>query len=315
MILSYFKKAGGVNLLKQYWRAGVLCTAIAQFFLLGRSETALKLLRLIVSMKVQEKLKRKYARELTGFDREYAEREHYVSRKVWIFWWQGIEQAPLIVQRCYDSVREHLSDWEITLVTKDNFRTYASFPDHILKKLENGQITLTHFSDLLRLELLINHGGWWLDATVFCTGADIPCSIQKADLFVFRPLKPGADGKSTVLSSWLMYAKTNNKILMATRHLLYKYWEKNRSLVDYFLIHQFFSIAFKRYPEEAKKIPPFCNSVPHILLLHLFDDYDEQYWNDLKRMTCFHKLSYKFEKIETKEKETYYDRLIQGSLR
>ena len=71
MTKKYFKKAGGVGLLKQYWRAGVLHTAIIQFLLLGRSETALKLLRLIVSMKVQEKLKKKYASVLKRFDQEY----------------------------------------------------------------------------------------------------------------------------------------------------------------------------------------------------------------------------------------------------
>lgn len=307
MIKHYFQKAGGVGLLKQYWRAGVLHTAIIQFLLLGRSETALKLLRLIVSMKVQEKLKKKYAPILNHFDQEYKEENHDESRKVWIFWWQGMENAPVLVQKCYASVKEHLSGWEIILITENNYKQYATFPKHIIEKLKKGQITLTHFSDLLRLELLINHGGLWLDATVFCSGGNIPDSIVNSDLFVFRSLKPGADGRATVLSSWLMYAKTNNKILRATRELLYAYWERNTYMVDYFLIHQFFSIAAKRYKEEAKRIPPFCNSVPHILLLHLFDEYDEQYWNDLKRMTCFHKLSYKLDSEDVELKGTYYD--------
>ena len=122
--------------------------------------------------------------------------------------------------------------------------------------------------------------------------------------------KPGADGHATIMSSWCMYARTNNKILMATRELLYGYWKKNTKMDDYFLLHQFFTIACEYYSEEAKKIPPFCNSIPHILLLHLFDPYDEQYWNDLKHMTCFHKLSYKLEKEDIKKNGTYYDVLF-----
>ena len=35
--------------------------------------------------------------------------------------------------------------------------------------IDSGQITKTHLSDLLRLELLIRYGGTWIDATVFCT--------------------------------------------------------------------------------------------------------------------------------------------------
>ena len=307
----YFKKSGGVKILRQYWNAGVLFTAIIQFVLLGRSKAALLLLREIVTLKTQNKLCRKYNNVLEQFDGNYKQKSHTRSKKIWIFWWQGIENAPVLVQKCYNSVKENLADWEIILVTEKNYSEYANFPSYIIQKLQKGQITLTHFSDLLRLELLINHGGLWLDSTVLCTSGSIPISIINSDLFVYQILKPGADGHATIMSSWCMYAKTNNKILIATRELLYEYWKKNTKLVDYFLLHQFFSIVCKHYPEEAQKIPPFSSSIPHILLLHLFDEYDEQYWTDLKRMACFHKLTYKLEGMETDKMGTYYDMIIK----
>ena len=310
MIKQYFKKAGGFSLLKQYWRTGVLHTAIIQFLLLGKSETALKLLRTIVSMKIYEKLKKKYGKILKEFDGGYVEQEHVTSRKVWIFWWQGMENAPDLVKRCYASVIEHLSDWDIILITKDNYKEYACFPEVILQKLEKGQMTLTHFSDLLRLELLIKYGGLWLDATVLCTSGDIPRSILNSDLFFYSPQKPGADGHVITLSSWLIYAKSKNRILMGTQYLLYYYWQKHNCLINYFLLHYFFSYVSEYYSEEYKSVPPFCNSIPHILLLHLFDEYDEQYWNDLKRMTCFHKLTYKFDQKNLEKKGTYYDVIL-----
>lgn len=304
-----FKRGGGVSLLKQYWRAGVLLPAVAQFCMLGRSKPALELLRMTATLKTQQRLVRKYNNLLRNFT--YDENsEHVASKKIWIFWWQGMDNAPELVKRCYQSVQENLSDWEIILLTEDNYKQFASFPEHIIKKLEQGYITLTHFSDLLRLELLIKHGGLWLDATVLCTSSNIPESILKSDLFVYQSQKPGADGKAVLMSSWCMYARTNNKILMATRDLLYAYWLKNKKMDDYYLLHQFFSIVCNYYPEEAKRIPPFCNSVPHILLLHLFDKYDEQYWNDLKRMTCFHKLSYKLKSDKMTESGTFYNYIM-----
>lgn len=310
-LIKYYYKAGGIKLLMQYWKAGVLHSAIIQFILLGKSETALKLLRLIVALKIQEKLYKKYSYYLEEFNRRFIEQEHMVSRKVWLFWWQGIENAPALVQKCYDNVKRNLGeDWEIVLITENNYLDYATFPVHIIEKLKNGQITLTHFSDLLRLELLINHGGLWLDATVLCTSGDIPKSILKSDLFVYQAQKPGADGRATTMSSWMMWAKTNNRILMATQAMLYAYWKKNNDLSEYFLLHHFITIAMDFYKEDASKIPPFCNSVPHILLLHLFDKYDEEYWNDLKQMTCFHKLSYKLDEENCKKKGTYYDVII-----
>lgn len=312
MGLNYiFRKAGGVELLKQYWRARVLHVALLQFLLLGKSKTALLLLRHIVSMKTQQRLKRKYVYVLSKFNQRYTEQPHCESRILWLFWWQGMESAPELVQKCYESVKAYLGkDWEIILITENNYKEYVAFPEHILQKLDNGQITLTHFSDLLRLELLINHGGLWLDATVLCTSGDIPKSILSSDLFVYQMQKPGADGHATIMSSWCMYARTNNKILMATRELLYEYWKKNTKMDDYFLLHQFFTIACEYYPEEAKRIPPFCSSIPHILLLHLFEQYDKQYWSDLKRMTCFHKLSYKLDKEDMEKEGTYYKMII-----
>lgn len=311
---EYFRKQGGFGLLKQYWRAGVLGTAIAQFVLLGSGKTALELLRMSVSLKTKQRLKRKYKSvidecEYNGWEKLY----HKESRTIWIFWWQGMEQAPQIVQRCYASIVEHLAkDWNIVLLTELNFREYADFPQCILEKLNKGIITLTHFSDLLRLELLIRHGGLWLDATVFCTNSEIPQSILKSDLFVYQTQKPGADGKAMTMSSWMMWARSNNNILLLTQKLLYKYWEKNTYLVDYFLLHHFFAISCEHFEEEARKIPPFDNSIPHLLLLHLFDEYDENQWLMWKQQTCFHKLSYKFENDDkNKGLITFYKKILE----
>lgn len=311
-LLYYFSKAGGKKLITQYWHTGVLHVALVQLLILGKSKNALLLLRLIVTMKIQQRLKKKYSNVLKIIqNRIYMDQVQERSNKLWLFWWQGMESAPELVQKCYESVKAYLGkDWEIILITENNYKEYVAFPEHILQKLDNGQITLTHFSDLLRLELLINHGGLWLDATVLCTSGDIPKSIISSDLFVYQMQKPGADGHATIMSSWCMYARTNNKILMATRELLYEYWKKNTKMDDYFLLHQFFTIACEYYPEEAKRIPPFCSSIPHILLLHLFEQYDKQYWSDLKRMTCFHKLSYKLDKEDMEKEGTYYKMII-----
>lgn len=314
-IKEYYRKQGGTELLMQYWRNGVLGTATIQFLLLGKSRTALELLRQAVTLKTKERLEKKYRKVLQQFDAQWQKSlPHQNRRTVWVFWWQGEAAMPKLVKKCFDSVNENMKDWEIVLLTEQNYLEYTTFPDYILEKLKSGMITLPHFSDLLRLELLIRYGGLWLDATVLCISGEIPKSILKSDFFLFRPQKPGADGKAITMSSWLMWAKTNNRILMATQAMLYAYWQKNETLCDYFLLHHFMSIAMDYYEEESKKIPPFCNSVPHILLLHLFDRYDEQYWNDLKQMTCFHKLSYKLDDEKCSMADTYYDVIINKGL-
>lgn len=52
------KKQGGTKLLKQYWQGGALYTGIGEFLLLGKSRTALEILRLSTTLKTKQKLKK-----------------------------------------------------------------------------------------------------------------------------------------------------------------------------------------------------------------------------------------------------------------
>lgn len=304
-----FKKQGGMKLLKQYWQGGALFTGIGEFLLLGKSRTALEILRLSTTLKIKQKLEKKYRWKLEEFDKNYVEREHKTSNKIWICWFQGMDNAPELVNKCYRSVIEHNPDKEVVVLTTENLSEYVTFPDFILDKWNEGIITHTHMTDLLRLELLINYGGLWLDATVLCTG-QAPAYFFDSDLFFFQNLKPGRDGDCQYISSWLLEAKTNNKILMATRDLCYEYWKKNNSMCDYFLFHDFMSIVLEKYEDDWKKVVPRDNSTPHILLLRLFEKYDKDIWNAIKEQTQFHKLSYKCSEEEKEKIKTYYKVII-----
>lgn len=311
-----FQKQGGFELLRRYWQSGALVTAICEFLLLGKSRTALEILRLSTQFKTRRKLERHYSKKLKAFDRDYNENvSHESSDKIWFCWFQGLEKAPELVKRCYQSVKENLPEKDLILLTSENMFQYVMFPDYILDKWQSGQITNTHMTDLLRLELLIKYGGMWVDATVLCTREEdkIPSYFFDSDLFLYQQLKPGRDGHSTYISSWLMSAKTNNKVLMATRYLCYEYWKKNNRMMDYFLLHDFLSIVLEYYPEDWKKIVPVDNSTPHILLLRLFDMYDEDLWQCVKNQTPFHKLSYKFSEEQMTREETFYDKIIRHS--
>jgi hypothetical protein len=310
-ILQLFDKAGGKNLLKQYRKAGVFCFAVAQLLLGGFSRKALEILRLSVQNKIQRKLKKRYSYVFKKVDSDYNEdKQHEVSDYVWVCWLQGMENAPALVQRCFESLQANLKNKKIIVITADNFSNYVSFPDYILKKWHSGIITNTHFSDLLRLELLLSYGGIWIDATVLCTGNNFPKTMFSGDLFLYQTLKPGSDGQCMPISSWFIYARSTNKLLYSTRALLYEYWIKNNTMIEYFLLHSFFYIACQRYSEEWERVPKFCNTIPHILLLELFEPFNEERYTDIKMMSCFHKLSYKFDENLLKKTQTFYDVLI-----
>lgn len=314
---KYFTKAGGITLLKQYVRNRSFLIALNQFFVLGREKKALELLRLSVEYKFLKRLQKKeksIIKQLADSIRnDHIADKIKQSKTIWICWWQGIENAPVLVKKCYSSVCANFSEWDIRMITSDNYYEYVSFPEYIVEKWKSGTISNTHMSDLLRLELLIQHGGLWLDSTILATSGDIPMSIVNSDLFFYQTLKPGANGHSVFCSNWLIYATSNNCILKLTRELLYRFWAENNTISDYFLFHYYLTISCEAFPEEYEKIPQFSNEIPHILLLNIFKEFDEEYMNDLKRMSCFHKLSYKLDPDQKENaKDSYYNWIIKN---
>lgn len=309
--LEIYKKAGGFSIIHNYRKAHVLGIGAAQFLLLGTSKKALEILRLSTELKTHNRLKKKYQKLLREFiASENVLKEYHHNKVVWVCWFQGMENAPQEVKCCYKSVCRYFKDWDIVLITNDNFNRYTSFPEYIIDKWHRGIITNTHFSDLLRVEVLTAHGGLWLDATVLCSGT-IPEYICESSLFFYQCLKPGLDGHSIRVSSWLIYAVSNNIILNAVRFMLLSYWKKKDYLIDYYLFHHFLTIAMECYPDEMSRIPKVPNDLPHILFFELFEPFDLKKYQTMKQLTVFHKLSYKFTRAEIEKKNTFYEYIIR----
>ena len=310
-----YKKVNGTQQLKQYAKSRVLLFALVETALLGLSKKSLEIVRLAVNNKIYKRLKKKNCEFITEYVNTHKndKQTHEHANIIWTIWLQGMENAPEVVKKCYESMKKNIKDKKIIVITDDNYNEYVQFPEYILDKYKKGIISKVHFSDLLRIELLAKYGGTWLDGTVYCSGSVKQTYMLDSDLFLFQNLKPGADGHCSLISSWLMTASSNNRIIMLTRELLYRYWSKYNYAIDYFILHDFFQMAIEAYPEEWNKVIPFSNSTPHILLLRLFDKYDEKIWNSVKDMTSFHKLSYKFDQEKTKIEGTYYD-VILGHL-
>lgn len=311
--MDKYEMVGGNELLKRYAKAGVLPTAVAQIIQLGTSQKALEILRLIIQYKITKKLYKEFSYILKEYDKEMTLPKEQ-SNKVWFCWLQGIENAPVLVKRCYDSLRKHMPDRQIVVITKENIKEYVSFPQHIMDKLKEGKISRTFFSDILRLELLIKYGGMWVDATVLCTSDDIPQYMYESELFMYQILKPGKDAHSIIMSSWLISSCTNNRILMAVRDMIYEYWKKYDYLMEYGLLHIFISMALEYFQEDYKAMVKADNALPHILLLDAFEPFDKKRFEIIKTMSCFHKLSDKRPQDLLDRTGTYYDMIVNKGI-
>ena len=98
--------------------------------------------------------------------------------------------------------------------------------------------------------------------------------------------------------------------MLAVRALLWEYWKKEDRLIDYFLVHHFIMMAQEYYKEDWKKMVQYPNSMPHILLLMLYDDFNQKKWDAVTSVCPFHKLTYKSTAEELAKEGTYYKHIM-----
>lgn len=235
---------------------------------------------------------------------EYPNQTHDHPKKVWVCWMQGIENAPQVVKVCYQSILDNLSDYEITLITSENFSQYVTIPDYVLKKYERGIITHTHFSDILRLELLTRYGGTWIDATMFLTSDKLPDFMMKDKLFIVQNIEDSA----MQIESFFITAESNNKILTLTLKLLYEYWKKYNVLVHYILMFYFFKIATEEFEEEWANVIPFARTTVKIIDYNLESPFNKRVFDEALKLTPIHKLTYK----KPVKEGTYFDYILKN---
>jgi hypothetical protein len=220
---------------------------------------------------------------------------------VWQCWFQGQENAPLIVRECIDSVKKFTNGYRHVLITDDNISDFVEMPDFIIEKFKKGYISKTHFSDILRVCLLSKYGGIWIDATVLLTG-QIPKNIEESDFFVFK--NPDHNLTKILISNWFILSKPNHPLVNMIKEALFFYWKQNSRMIDYFMFHYLFSVGVKKNLLCKKlfdNIPFSSNKAPHDLQ-HLLGSESkisdcENMCDKIAKESSIHKLTYKGERV------------------
>ena len=192
---------------------------------------------------------------------------------VWIYWKQGIENAPAIVKVCFHSIKRY-SGSDVFVITDKNLSEYVHFPDYIQKKVAENKISTAAFSDLLRFTLLEHFGGTWIDSTVLLTD-EIPSYYTQCDLFMLRDSR-GPIYNPANLSVWFLHSQPGNKIIRETRNITYEYWKTHNAVIEYLLPYIIITMVSKIHSEDILTMPYANNEYALLLLDRLNEEYDKQ---------------------------------------
>lgn len=232
---------------------------------------------------------------------------------IWIFWWQGEESMPPIVKSCYKSILKNAEKHPVILITEDNVNKYVDIPAYIYQKVKNKEITFTHFSDILRENLLSQQGGIWMDATIYMTGP------FDEEMYTYEYYTIKGAFKEWDWTGFFQASGKGNILAKTVSHLFDCYWKEHNRIITYLLIDSFFSVARQRSSDIDQMIqclPKKDSSVFSLNDLYLDKPFDADVMEKLCKKTNVHKLSYKYRhKDYVDGKMTFWKYLVsEGNL-
>ena len=219
---------------------------------------------------------------------------------IWCFWYQGFDSAPLLVQKCIESIKKNAGEYQVILLTKENYQSYIKIPQFILDKLENKTITLTHFSDILRAGLLKEHGGIWVDATMYFTKN----IFKEFDNKIFNSTI--LDEESNLHCTGFFMGGCPNNLFDFLYEFFLEYHKKNKYLINYFLIDYILNIAYDNL-ENCRKImdlETIENKNMYLLTSKFSLEYNKLEYKNIINSAPYFKLNYK----------NHYNKNINGKI-
>jgi hypothetical protein len=227
---------------------------------------------------------------------------------IWVFWWQGLDDAPEIVNICVDSIKENAGKHPVIIVTKYNFEKYADVPSNIMMHVKNKNITLTHFSDILRMELLTSHGGIWMDSTLLLTKPFDEEMYKKSFYSIHHDLFADWHICKGKWAGFFVASVPGHPIVEGCRNAFYEYWNKYDYLVTYLLIDYMMTVVCEKsqFAQHCIENVPINNTDVFSIQSKLNNKLELS--KLLDGLTYIYKLSYKV-KINSGIKGSLYNNL------
>lgn len=215
---------------------------------------------------------------------------------IWQFWDNPPGRStPEIVEASLESVDKFKGDFDHRVLNNKSLENYSDLPGYVMDKFKKGQMDHTHFSDLLRLNLLKNHGGIWLDATGYMTDR-VPNYILDEDFFVFLTGELTHFPYSFIQSCFIR-AKKGSILCEEWHQMCVEYWKKETKRIEYFQIH----LMFKALVEKKETAGDLFGRMPHVsedgiqqlIGDNMLEKFDSNEWERIKKASFFQKTTYK----------------------
>jgi mannosyltransferase OCH1-like enzyme len=221
----------------------------------------------------------KYKKEIFhNFANIRSDKAQQRNKIIWTAWFQGESNAPSSIRYALDSIKRHAQEYRVIVITNENLKQYVDVPDNIEIAVQQKKISLAHYADWIRLKLLSEYGGVWLDATSYMV-KPLPEKIWQYDLLTWNEMVDftGQDVYAGIpfvehFNNGFLVAKKNSIFYRFALEITEKLLTDPILTIDYFANFKAYLIAFEKIPffqEQRELMDPIAENAFLV----------KQYWN------------------------------------
>lgn len=235
---------------------------------------------------------------------------------IWTAWFQGVENLPPVIFKCINSFTK-IKNREVIVIDKYNYSDYLKLPVSIVDKFDKGMISYTAFSEIIRIALLAEYGGLWLDATIF-VDRDISFLIKDKNYVSLRSHKNLSHGNLMgAFPVYFLYSNGNSTGFDEINYYLLAYWQEFDIQVDYFLVDYIFKFVyfnndFFRKDTDANPILGEKRFLLNDIMSKAYNELDakELENNQVPVYKLSNKLKYR--EVDDSGRDTFFKKFING---
>jgi hypothetical protein len=168
-----------------------------------------------------------------------------LPKVIWMLWLQGWACAPRLVQACRRSWELNNPDWTVSCLDRKSVGNFID--DYAAREaVVDFDQPPEACSDRLRIALIAQHGGVWVDATAYCLRPlnEWLLGVLGSGFFAFENRDP-----DLLVSSWFLAAKPGNYVAQRWSEITLEYWNGRKHRHHYFWFHHLFRDEYDKNPD------------------------------------------------------------------
>lgn len=136
------------------------------------------------------------------------------NKVIWTYW-HDPDDMPELINVCIKSWGIYNPDYKVVILSKKNYKDYVSIPSDVVNH-KNFNDSHQRFSDLIRLYVLADNGGLWIDSSILCNGK-IYVNLDKYEFSGYHISTNTTIKEYPVIDSWFFACRKDSNFIKKWR--------------------------------------------------------------------------------------------------